>query len=76
MVKCDEDCLSFKYYNETGEHEFINNMSYEKASEIICDLLKCSQFHCDSTVLGALYIGMQKLAGLSDKDIKNLMNHN
>lgn len=76
MVKYDKECLNFKYYNQTGEHEYINNMSYEKASEILCDLLKCPQFHCDSTVLNALYIGMQKLAGLSDKDIQKLMNNN
>ena len=74
MVKCDKEYLIFKYYNEDEEHQFINKMSYEKAGEIICSLLRCPQFQCDSTVLSALYMGMQKLAGLSDRDIKKLMN--
>lgn len=74
MVKCDEDCLAFKYYNEKGEHEFIDVPTYEKAAEIISNLMLCPEFHCDTTIYHSLYMAMRKLQGFTDKDIKRLMN--
>lgn len=76
MVKCDEDYLSFKYYNENGEHEFIDVPTYKKAAEIISNLILCPEFHCDMTISHSLYIAMRKLQGFSDKDIHNLMKLN
>lgn len=74
MVKCDENCLSFKYHNEKGKDEFIDVLSYEKAAEIISNLILCPEFHCDTTISNSLYMAMRKLQGFSDKDIKRLMN--
>lgn len=74
MVKCDEKYLIFKYYNENNEHEFIDKPSYAKAAEIISNLILCPEFQCDSTISHALYMGMRKLQGFSDEDIRGLMN--
>ena len=74
MVKCDEEHLIFKYYNENNEHEFIDRPSCDKAAEIISNLMLCPEFQCDSTISHALYMGMRKLQGFSDEDIKRLMN--
>ncbi len=77
MVKCDDDeRVCFKYYNENDEHEFIETPTYEQAAIIIYNLILCSEFHCDTTILSALYMGMRKLQGFSDKDIQNLMKLN
>lgn len=76
MVKCDDEYVCFKYYNENGEHEFIDVPTYEQAAKIISNLILCPEFHCDSTILNALYMGMRKLQGFSDKDIQNLMKLN
>lgn len=73
MVKCDEKYLGFKYYNENNEHEFIDSLTKDKAVTIINDLMFCPEFKCDSTILGALYMAMRKLQGLSDEDIMRLM---
>ena len=70
MVKCDDDCVCFKYYNEKGEHEFISVPTYDKAAEIISNLMNCPEFQCDSTILHSLYMAMRKLQGFSDKDIQ------
>ena len=72
MVKCDEQYLIFKYYNDKNEHEFTKSLSYNKAAEIINDLMLCDEFHCDSTILSALYMAMRKLQGFSDEDIRRL----
>lgn len=69
MIKCDNQYLNFKYYNENNEHEFID---IEKASNIIEDLIHCPEFQCDSTVLQALYMAMRKLQGFSDEEIYKL----
>lgn len=74
MVKYDRDCKDFKYYNENGEHEFIDNFTYEQAAKIICELMLCQEFKHDTTIGGALYMAMRKLQGFSDKDIQKLMN--
>lgn len=74
MVKCDEEYLIFKYYNENNEHEFIDKPSYDKGAEIISNLISCPEFQCDSTILSALYMAMRKLQGFSDEDIRRLMN--
>lgn len=76
MVKCDDEYVCFKYYNENGEHEFIDVPTYEQAAKIISNLILCPEFHCDSTISNALYMGMRKLQGFSDKDIQNLMKLN
>lgn len=74
MVKYDRECDDFKYYNENGEHEFIDIPTYKQAAGIISNLILCPEFHCDSTISSALYMAMRKLQGFSDKDIKRLMN--
>ena len=74
MVKCDEKYLIFKYYNENNEHELIGNPSYDKAAEIISNLMLCPEFQCDLTISSALYMAMRKLQGFSDEDIQRLMN--
>ena len=74
MIKYDMKNNNFKYYNENGEHEFINAPTFEQAAKIIYDLMRCPEFQYDSTILSALYMGMQKLSGISDKHIKRLMN--
>lgn len=74
MVKCDEEYLCFKYYNENGEHEFIDKSTYDEAAKIISNLMLCPEFQCDTTISHALYMGMRKLQGFSDEDIQRLMN--
>ena len=73
MVKCDDEYFCFKYYNENNEHEFITP-TYNKAAEIISNLMLCPEFQCDSTISSALYMAMRKLQGFSDEDISILMN--
>ena len=74
MVKCDEEYLCFKYYNENGEHEFIDKPTYDEAAKIISNLMLCPELQCDTTISHALYMGMRKLQGFSDEDIQRLMN--
>ena len=73
MVKYDNKCFGYKYYNENGEHELMNSITYDKASEVINDLMTSREFMCDQTILDSLYMAMRKLQGFSDEDIKNLM---
>ena len=48
MVKYDDEDFSFKYYNKNNEHEFIDIPTYDKAAEIIDDLMLCKEFRYDS----------------------------
>ena len=73
MVKCDDKYLIFKYYNDKDGHEFIDIPTYDKAAEIINNLIACPEFRCDSTILNSLYMAMRKLQGFSDEDIQRLM---
>lgn len=73
MVKYDNKCFTYKYYNENGEHKLMNNIAYDKAAEVINDLITSKEFICDQTILNSLYMAMRKLQGFSDEDIKKLM---
>ena len=73
MVKYDNKCFGYKYYNESGEHKLMNSITYDKAAEVINDLMTSREFMCDQTILNSLYMAMRKLQGFSDEDIKNLM---
>lgn len=72
MVKCDEEYLCFRYYNDNGDHEFINKPTYDEAAKIIYDLMRCPEFRYDSTILSSLYTAVRKLQGFSDKDIQRM----
>jgi hypothetical protein len=51
----------------------MNNIAYDKAAEVINDLMTSKEFICDQTILNSLYMAMRKLQGFSDEDIKNLI---
>ena len=67
MIKYDGH--SYKYYNENNEHEFIDNHTYDKAADIINELLTCEEFQCDSTIISALYVAMRKM----QEDVDDIM---
>lgn len=70
MVK--HDGIAFKYYNEKGKHELLSQIPFDKAADILWDLGLSSDFRCDQSISGALYIAVRKLQGFSDEDIQKL----
>lgn len=65
MVIYDNDCYTYKYYNENNEHELLDDdkLTCIKAAEIIHDLMLCKDFIFDQTILNSLDMAMWKLRG-------------